>query len=103
MDLTLSARVDALDVFVELLSELDGAGGSSSREFYDRVCEAVCRLTSMRRHGLLLYDDTRKLVVPVGDYGVQPEILDQIYGSLEETPIAQRAHRDDGGVEVAGG
>jgi signal transduction histidine kinase len=103
MDLALSARVDALDVFVELLSELDGGGGSSSREFYDRVCEAVCRLTSMRRAGLLLYDDTRKLVVPVGSHGVQSEILDQIYGNLEETPIAQRALSDDRVVEVSEG
>jgi signal transduction histidine kinase len=102
-DMALSARVDALDVFVELLSELDGGGGSSSREFYDRVCEAVCRLTSMRRAGLLLYDDTRKLVVPVGSHGVQSEILDQIYGNLEETPIAQRALSDDRVVEVSDG
>ena len=89
-------------MFVELLSELDDDGASSSREFYDRVCEAVCRLTSMRRAGLLLYDDTRKLVVPVGRHGVQSEILSQIYGNLEETPIAQRALSEDRVVEVDG-
>lgn len=99
----LSARVDALDVFVELLSELDDDGGSSSREFYDGVCEAVCRLTSMRRAGLLLYDDTRKLVVPVGSHGVPAEIMDQVYGNLEETPIAQRALSEDRVVEVSDG
>jgi signal transduction histidine kinase len=102
-DLALSTRVDALDVFVELLSELDDDGASSSREFYDRVCEAVCRLTSMRRAGLLLYDDTRKLVVPVGSHGVRSEILNQIYGNLEETPIAQRALSEDRVVEVSDG
>lgn len=100
-DLALSARVDALDVFVQLLSELDDDGGSSSREFYDRVCEAVCRLTSMRRAGLLLYDDTRKLVVPVGSHGMRPDIMEQIYGNLEETPIAQRALSEDRVVEVS--
>jgi signal transduction histidine kinase len=102
-DLALSARVDALDVIVELLSELDDDGASSSREFYDRVCEAVCRLTSMRRAGLLLYDDTRKLVVPVGSHGVQSELLSQLYGNLEETPIAQRALSEDRVVEVSDG
>ena len=102
-ELAVSARVDALDVFVQLLSELDDDGGSSSREFYDRVCEAVCRLTSMRRAGLLLYDDTRKLVVPVGSHGVPPEIMEQIYGNLEETPIAQRALGEDRVVEVSEG
>lgn len=100
-DLAASARVDALDVFVELLSELDSKPDASSREFYDRICEAVCRLTSMERVGLLLYDDTRKLVVPVGSHGVGPEILKQIYGTLEETPIAQRALGEDRVVEVS--
>jgi signal transduction histidine kinase len=102
-DVDLSARVDALDVFVELHSELDDNGASSSREFYDRVCEAVCRLTSMRRAGLLLYDDTRKLVVPVGSHGLRSEVLSQIYGNLEETPIAQRALSEDRVVEVSDG
>jgi signal transduction histidine kinase len=100
-DLELSGQVDALDVFVELLSELDADPDPSSREFYDRLCEAVCRLTSMRRAGLLLYDDTRKLVVPVGSHGVPPAILEQIYGNLEETPIAQRALSEDRVVEVS--
>jgi signal transduction histidine kinase len=102
-DLALSADVDALDVFVELLSELDDDARSSSREFYDRLCDAVCRLTSMRRAGLLLYDDTRKLVVPVGSHGVDPGLMKQIYGNLEETPIAQRALSDDRVVEVSEG
>ena len=57
----------------------------------------------MRRAGLLLYDDTRKLVVPVGSHGVRPEIMDQIYGTLEETPIAQRALSEDRVVEVSEG
>jgi len=90
-----SARVNALDVFVELLSELDHETSSSSREFYDRLCEAVCRLTSMSRAGLLLYDNTRKLVLPAGSHGLHPEIMEQVYGNLEETPIAQRALSED--------
>jgi signal transduction histidine kinase len=100
-DPAVSARVDALDVFVELLSELEAEPDESSRDFYDRLCEAICRLTSMRRAGLVLYDDTRKLVVPVGSHGVQPEILKQIYGTLEETPIAQRALSEDRVVEIS--
>jgi nitrate/nitrite-specific signal transduction histidine kinase len=102
-DIALSARVDALDVLVELLSELDDDAASSAPGFYDRVCEAVCRLTSMRRAGLLIYDDTRKLVVPVGSHGVHSEILSQIYGNLEETPIAQRALSEDRVVEISDG
>jgi signal transduction histidine kinase len=96
-----SERVDALDVFVELLSELDTAADSGAREFYDRCCEAVCRLTSMRRAGIFLYDDARKLVVPAGSHGVDPSLLEPLYGTLEETPIAQRALAEDRVVEVS--
>jgi nitrate/nitrite-specific signal transduction histidine kinase len=96
----LSPRTDALDVFVELLSGLDDRA-LSGRAFYDRLCEAVCRLTSMERAGLFLYDDVRKIVVPVGSHGVDPDLLADVYGTLEETPVAQRALGDDRVVEVS--
>src|SRR5687768_7163164 len=98
---TLSLRTDALDVIVELLAELDG-DPQSSREFYDRVCAALCRLVPMERAGLLLYDDARKLVVPVGSRGLEPSLLAEVYGTLEETPIAQIALAEDRVVEVTG-
>src|SRR3954454_22504379 len=90
-----SPRLDALDVFVELLSEMDEDPESSGREFYDRFCEAVCRVTSMERAGLFLYDDARQIVVPVGSHGIEPDLLENVYGTLEETPIAQRALAED--------
>ncbi len=101
-DSALSARVDALDVFVRLLSELDSDPDASAPEFYDRLCEALCRLTSMRRAGLMLYDDARKLVVPVGSHGLPAELLEQIYGTLEETPFARTALTEDRVVETSG-
>ena len=39
----------------ELLGALDGSD-QSGREFYNRLCEACCRLGAMERAGLLLYD-----------------------------------------------
>lgn len=104
MTTTLSApRLDALDVFVELLEGLDAGPDQGTRDFYDRCCEAVCRLTSMNRAGLLLYDDVRKLVVPVGSHGLPEALLGQIYGTLEETPVAQRALAEDRVVELSEG
>jgi signal transduction histidine kinase len=94
-------RTDALDVIVELLGALDGAA-QSGREFYDRLCEACCRLGSMERALLLLYDDARQLVVPVGSHGVEASLLAGVYGTLEETPIAQVALSEDRVVEVIG-
>ena len=36
-------RTDALDVIVELISELDETPRPGGRGFYDRLCEALCR------------------------------------------------------------
>jgi signal transduction histidine kinase len=98
----LSQRTDALDVIVELLSALDGAS-QSGRDFYNRLCEACCRLGAMERAGLLLYDDARQLVVVVGSHGLEQGLLSELYGTLEETPIAQVALSEDRVVEVTGG
>jgi signal transduction histidine kinase len=100
-DAALSPRTDALDVVVELLSELDGSPQGSGRAFYDRLCEALCRLAGMERASLLLYDDARQLVVPVGSHGVEPGLLRHVYGTLEETPVAQVALAEDRVVEVS--
>jgi signal transduction histidine kinase len=101
---TLSLRTDALDVIVELLSELDTSPGTAPPEggIYDRLCAALCRLASMQRAGLLLYDDVRQLVVPVGRHGMEPDLFTEVYGTLEETPIAQVALAKDRVVEVTG-
>jgi signal transduction histidine kinase len=87
-------RSDALDFVVRLLFEL-GDAAADSTPFHDRICEAICRLTTLNRAILFLYDPDRRLVVPAGSHGVEPEILAHTYGSIEETPIAQRALVDD--------
>jgi signal transduction histidine kinase len=97
----LSPRTDALDEIVELLGALGGAA-KSGREFYDRLCEACCRLGSMERAAILLYDDARQLVVPVGSHGLEPGLFAEVYGTLEETPIAQLALSEDRVVDVTG-
>ena len=97
------ARTDALDVIVELLAELDRQptdGGGPG--FYDRLCAALCSVASMQRAGLLLYDEARQLVVPVGSHGLEAGLLSDIYGTLEETPIAQVALAEDRVVETDG-
>jgi signal transduction histidine kinase len=92
-------RSDALDVVVRLLFEL-GDAVADSDPFHDRICEAVCRLTSLERAVLLLYDSSRRMVLPAGSHGVEPEILAHTYGALEETPIAQSALASDDVIVV---
>jgi nitrate/nitrite-specific signal transduction histidine kinase len=97
------ARTDELDVIVELLAELDKQPpGSGEPGFYDRLCAALCTVANMQRAGLLLYDEARQLVVPVGSHGMDAPLLRDIYGTLEETPIAQVALSEDRVVAVSG-
>ena len=95
------ARAGTVDVLVGLLAELDEA--TESGVFYDRVCRAVCTLTTMKRAALLLHDDAYRAVIPVGSHGLDPELLKVIEGTLDETPIARRAFEEDRVVEVTGG
>jgi signal transduction histidine kinase len=90
---------DALDLVVNLLFEL-GDEPADANPLDDRICEAICRLTSLERAVLLLYDRGRRLVVPTGSHGVAPEILAHVYGGLEETPIAQRALGEDAVIVI---
>jgi signal transduction histidine kinase len=101
-DVSPSQSTEPLDAMVELLAGLDAAGERDGLAFYDRLCEAMCRLTSMQRAGLLLYQETRRLVVPAGSHGFEPELIRDVHGTLDETPIAQRALAEDRVVEVTG-
>ena len=91
---------DGLEVLAALLLDLDADRKPGSRPFYDGICEAACRLTSMRRALLLLYDSERGLVVPEGSHGVSPDLVALFYGSLDETPIAQQAIAEDRVIDV---
>ncbi|HEX3736621.1 MAG TPA: GAF domain-containing protein, partial [Solirubrobacterales bacterium] len=91
-------RAGTVEVLVGLLAELEEA--TESGVFYDRVCQAVVTLTTMRRAVLLLHDETYRSVIPVGASGVAPELMKRIGGTIDETPIAQLALEEDRVVEV---
>jgi signal transduction histidine kinase len=57
----------------------------------------------MERAGLFLYDRTLRTVLAVGCAGVDPDLLEGVEGTLEETPIAQRALAEDRVVEASEG
>jgi signal transduction histidine kinase len=96
----LFAGVEPLEVFVELLAELDT--DTSSTDFYDRICEAICRLTTMERAVIFMADITRRRAVVVGAYGTSFRELMSLSPSpsLITTPIAQRALLEDEVVVV---
>lgn len=94
-------RAGTVEVLVGLLAELDAA--TESGVFYDRVCRAVCSLTTMRRAALLLHDDTYRSVIPMGSHGADPDLVKRIEGTLDETPIARQALEQDRVIQVSGG
>jgi signal transduction histidine kinase len=100
---SLFAGVEPLEVFVELLAELDS--DDSPTQFYDRICEAICRLTTMRRAAIFMADAARRRVRVVGSYGTSLSELATLQPSpsLISTPIAQRALAKDEVVVVSEG
>jgi signal transduction histidine kinase len=99
---SLFAGVEPLEVFVELLADLDD---TTSTEFYDRICEAICRLTTMRRAAIFMADAGRRRVRVVGSHGTSFSQLATLRPSptLISTPIAQRALLEDEVVVVSDG
>src|SRR2546421_6631926 len=98
---SLFAGVEPLEVFVELLADIDT--DTSSTEFYDRICEAICRLTTMRRAAIFLADPGRRRVRAVGAHGTSFARLASLRPTLVNTPIAQRALLEDRVVVVSEG
>jgi signal transduction histidine kinase len=96
---SLFAGVEPLEVFVELLAEI--ATDTSSTEFYDRICEAICRLTTMRRAAIFMADTARRRVRAVGAHGTSFSQLAALRPTLFNTPIAQRALLEDEVVVVS--
>ncbi|MBV9473178.1 MAG: GAF domain-containing protein [Solirubrobacterales bacterium] len=96
---SLFAGVEPLEVFVELLAEIDT--DTSSTEFYDRICEAICRLTTMRRAAIFMADASRRRVRAVGAHGTSFSQLAALRPTLVNTPIAQRALLEDAVVVIS--
>jgi signal transduction histidine kinase len=82
-----------------LLSEIESATPASS-EFYDRLCEATCRLAHLRRAVIFLWDDARREVRAVGARDVPLDIFSRTRVSAINVPIARAALAGDCVVEV---
>lgn len=99
-DAKTAPEVNALDVIVGLLADLEDEAGLTGSRFFDGLCQAICSMVPLQRAGLLLYDEARRIVVPVGKYGLGSDLVGQLYGALEETPMAQIALAEDRVVEA---
>ena len=92
--------IGALELFVEVLSQSEA--GSTADDFYDRLCEAVCRLARMRRAIIFRYDSGQ----PAGPRGRRAWAeLDQFasaHVTVESAPITAPGAGEDRVVEVTG-
>ena len=90
------ARAGLFDVFVGLLSEIDAErDGSPSNAFHDRLCEAVCRLTSMERAVMFLHDPADRRTDVAGAHGIERKRLSALHVTLDDAPMARQALVED--------
>ncbi|MCW3066882.1 MAG: putative signal transduction histidine kinase [Solirubrobacterales bacterium] len=88
---------DALDFLITLLSgsEAELEAPAPSSDFYNTLCEAICRIAPMDRAALFLYDDVAHRVRAVGVYGMDRSELPPDGPTLDQAPLAQRALAED--------
>jgi len=95
------AGIEALELFVEVLSQSE-QGSATGDGFYDRLCEAVCRLARMRRAIIFRYDSARRRVYAAGAHGLDLDQFAGAYVTVESAPIAVRAIQEDRVIEAVG-
>jgi signal transduction histidine kinase len=94
-------HIEVLEVMSDLLS---GVGeGSPPDAFFSRLCEAICRLTSMRRAVLFRYDSARRRVRAVGAHGIGLEPFADLFVTIDSVPVARKALLEDRIEVVVGG
>ena len=96
--------VGAVELLVEVLSESGPAHptGAAPTGFYDRLCEAICRLAQMRRAVIFQYDAASRRVRAVGAHGLSIAPFASAQLSVESAPFTARALASDTVVELAG-
>ena len=92
------AHIDALEVVVDLLSGMED--DAAPEAFYDRLCEAVCRVTSMDRAVIFRYDGARRRVRAAGAHGIELERFADAHVSVESAPVARRSLSEDRVIEI---
>lgn len=93
-------HVEALEVVSDLL--LGIGEGSPPDAFFSSLCEAICRLASMRRAVLFRYDSVRRRVRAVGAHNLEIERFSDLFVTVDSVPIARQALVEDRVLEVVG-
>ena len=82
---------------------LAGVGeGSPPDAFFSSLCEAICRLASMKRAVLVRYDSARRRVRAVGAHGIELELFADLFVTIDSVPVARRSLVEDRVLEAVG-
>ncbi len=92
--------IDALELLVEVLSQSESSATVDG--FYDRLCEAVCRMARMRRAVIFRYDSADRRVRAAGAHNMDIEQFAGAYVTVDSALIAARALQEDRVVEIEG-
>jgi signal transduction histidine kinase len=93
--------VETIELFVEVLSQTEN-GEAPGDAFYDRLCEAVCRLARMRRAVIFRYDEASRRVRAVGAHRLDIAQFAGAHVTVESSPMTAEALATDRVVEVDG-
>ena len=88
-------QVGALEVINDVLSEGDRTEAGDRDAFYGRLCEALCRLTSMERAVIFRYDADQRRVRAAGSHGIELAEFEGMYLSVDSTPVERLALSED--------
>lgn len=90
--------VRVVETFAELLFAVHSDGDASV--FYNRLCEATCRLGDMDRAVVFVYDEAYRRVRVVGSHGIDIDEFRDLHVDLESAPMALRALSEDRVIEA---
>jgi signal transduction histidine kinase len=98
---SVQVEVRAVETFADLLFAVDSDDGQGS--FYDRLCEAACRLASMDRAAVFLYDSVLRRVRVVGSHGIGIDEFRDVHLRVDSAPMALKALSEDRVLEATEG
>ena len=88
-----ASHIEVLELMSDLL--LGVGEGSPPDAFFSSLCEAICRLTSMKRAVLVRYDRTRRRVRAVGAHGIELDVFADLFVTIDSVPVAREALAGD--------
>jgi signal transduction histidine kinase len=93
-------HIEVLEVMSDLL--LGVGEGSPPDAFFSSLCEAICRLASMKRAVLIRYDSARRRVRAVGAHGIELDVFADLFVTIDSVPVARESLARDRILEVDG-